>query len=68
MAFLPLFLLKFEPFLAIFNQFLRPFMTPSKIDLPQSKWVRSSCLPEKGTPHPPLFTVKLWNCDEIALH
>jgi hypothetical protein len=42
-------------FWAIFNQFLRIFMTPSKIDLPQNKLVRSVFLPEKGTPPPPPY-------------
>jgi hypothetical protein len=42
-----------ELFLAIFNQFLRLFMTPSKVNITQNKWVRSVFLPEKGTPPPP---------------
>jgi hypothetical protein len=64
--FYPGFCLNPSCFLAIFNHFLRLFMTHSKVNVIQNKWVSSVCLPEKGTPHPPLSTVELWNSDGIA--
>jgi len=60
----------FTPVLRKFELFSgslhRLFMTPSKVNSPQCKWVRSDFLPVRGTPSPH-FTVKLWNCDGIAL-
>jgi hypothetical protein len=61
-VFLPRLLRKSELFLAIFNQFLRLFMTPSKVNITQNKWVRLVCLPERGTPPtPPIY------CEAVEL-
>jgi hypothetical protein len=51
--FYPDFCSNLSRFWAILNRFLRLFMTPSKVNITQNKWVRLVFLPEKGTPPPP---------------
>jgi hypothetical protein len=49
------FCLDFALFWAVFCHFWGAFYDPSKMYSAQSKWVSLACLPENGTPHPPIL-------------
>ena len=56
-----------RPFWPLFDRFQRLFTTLLKVHPAQNKRIGLDFLTERAPPPPPLFTVKLWNSDGIAL-